>query len=123
VRRHGVGDHARLDGIPRLSEAFQVVAAQQVCVTSDDVAVRPFQDVVPTCMYSAVPTVNGEQFVVDDSAVHLVPVWKMIPQAKADDAKLGHETAPSTPEEVRARIVAEQKQYSAAVKIAKLKSE
>lgn len=45
------------------------------------------------------------------------------PEAKEAFGRLGHETAPSSPEEVRAKIIAEHKTYSEAVKAANLKPE
>lgn len=45
------------------------------------------------------------------------------PEAKEAFAKIGMDSAPSTPEELRARIIAEQKVFSKAVKDAKLKIE
>jgi tripartite-type tricarboxylate transporter receptor subunit TctC len=45
------------------------------------------------------------------------------PEAKEAYAKVAHEAAPSTPEAVRERIIAEQRRFSAAVKAANLKPE
>jgi tripartite-type tricarboxylate transporter receptor subunit TctC len=45
------------------------------------------------------------------------------PEAKEAFGKLGHDAAPSTPAQVRERIVAEQARFSVAVKAAKLKTE